>query len=202
MSLNKEILLVPFWIQDILRRNNMELKDCLDFSKIHQVVSPNELAEFIVLQGCYGILIDMKNDGTIGLGADLSRIWHVNIGDTRQELHAKIDGNILPLCDSIYPELKTSIHTRLFSEGISIPQRPNPFVVYDLSETVVGVVINPGHFICGNNGKWSNHHQKALLDTILKVLYVYNTFSEVAKTSLFTKYLELLVAGSKSSFND
>jgi hypothetical protein len=84
---------------------------------------------------------------------------------------------------------RKEVHGRLFSEDSRDEQHKEPFICYDLTPDVCGVVIYPGFFVGKNSAK---ELQLAFVREVLKVLYVYDTQSEVAKTSLFKRYLELL----------
>lgn len=209
MAIKHSIILIPFWIQDILRRNNMEMKECVDFCKLRAVTSIEDLVQFAELQNLITPLLDINSkedaismyDGNL-LYKPLSQIWHLHLGDVQHEAHQEIDNKILPLCDGLYPQLNETLIDRLFTEGSAVSQRIEPFAIYELSESVLGVLINPGHFICDSKKKqivFSNTHRKSLITALLRVLYVYNTECEVAETSLFRKYLELLVSEPASS---
>jgi hypothetical protein len=209
VAIKHSIILIPFWIQDILRRNNMDVKECIDFSKLRSVTSIDDLAQFAQLQRFRDVLLDINvgqapvsfEDGKLLYGS-LGELWHIHLGDTNHEAHQEIDSKILPLCDGIYSQLNETLIDRLFTEGSTSTQHSEPFALYELSESVLGVIINPGRFICDkkkNHNFFPSAHRKPLIAALLRVLYVYNTECEVNKTSLFKKYLELLVSDMPSS---
>lgn len=185
MGNRKQIVLIPFWVQDVLRHNNMELKDCLDFTKIRPVLSVNDMVLFSTLQSFF--------EKITGAGDWLSieAVWRKSVPEGKPELFDHFNKQICPLVGNT--AFKNELTARLFCEGVQHQHRPLPYEVHDLSAEVVGVVINPGHFVLGEHGK-PPLHQKALLTALLKVLYVYHSFHEVCQTSLFRRYLELLAS--------
>lgn len=182
MDGKKQIVLIPFWIQEIMKRNNMPLAECLEFPKVKPVMALNDLVEFSALQEHMDFVLGTKFAGT-----HLYWVWASSIpnGNADSELMQALNSaSTLSKDESFQKELKS----RLFDTAAKSSHYKEPFITYDLSPTVVGVVIYPGFFDRENNTAL----QKPLVEAILKVLYVYEPSHEVAKTPLFKRYLELL----------
>ena len=182
MSVKNNIVLIPYWIPEILKRKGLELKDCLDFPKLKPLLSLNDLVSFATLQEYYGKLTGAEEPSS------LIWIWSASIPKDQPELSKYLWDTVSTI--SMDQTFKNEIETRLFCEGSKLDQYPEPYAVQHLAPEVGGIVIYPGHFILEENSK--PVHQKALVVSILKVLYVYNAYNEMCKTSLFKKYLELL----------
>lgn len=176
----KRIVFIPYWVQDVLSRNKMQLADCLDVAKIKPVLALNDLLCFAALQRFSDRLFGrpVTND-------ELYWIWASSAEgnpEARNFLHSKVSTM------SIDESYTTEVQSRLFDVDAHTAQYENPFITYDLTPEVVGVVIYPGYFTSNSNSEL----QKSFVSAILKVLYVYEPSHEVAKTPLFKRYLELL----------
>jgi hypothetical protein len=175
----KRVVLIPYWVQDILNRNKMPLADCLDIGKMKPVLALNDLLGMAALQNFFPTV----------LGSDfpdeLWWVWQTSTADNA-ELKKFMDAYVTNLGNN--PVYVNVVQSRLFDEDAKHFVYENPFITYDLSPETLGVVIYPGFFV-GND---IVELQKSLIKAILKVLYVYDPSHEVAKTPLFKRYLELL----------
>lgn len=180
MKSKKQIVLIPFWVHEAMTRNQLPLAECLNLPVLRPVLALQDLVGFCTLQNFLRQLTGVEvSDGLFehlldSIPADqpdlkdffLNQVWAMQGDESfRRDIQARL----------FEPELKQSCYEE-------------PFITYDLTPTVVGVVIFPGFFT--KNG--TQELQSNLISAILKVLYVYDTYSEVAKTSLFKRYLELL----------
>ena len=176
----KRIVLIPYWVQEIVKRANLPLAACLEFGKIKAVMSLNDLIGFCTLQQYFKHVLNAE------MFDELFSIWLDSIPNDQPELRSYFTEQVYPLaCDDSF---RKEIWGRLFEVEARSKQYEVPFITYDLTPTVCGVVICPGYFV--NDG--TADLQRSLIQAILEVLYVYDTFSDVAKTSLFKRYLELL----------
>jgi hypothetical protein len=184
LAIKKKVVLIPHWIQETLRRNPMvTLADCVDFTKMRELLSVSDLVGFSALQGePFG----KKLIGPDIYFGDLVMLWFASIPNDNRELNEFLGRTVCALDNQ--ESFRKELEGRLFEAEARLPQYESPFCVHDLTPEVVGVVLYPGFFV-GTNTK---ELQLELLRAILKVLYVYDTYSEVAQTSLFKRYLELL----------
>lgn len=179
----KKVVLIPYWVQDALSRNNCALSDALNFDQIIKCVNVNDLIGFLALQEYM-----LELGGYEVSGSALMLSWSAS---------AKEEGSESLLTQTIIPftgqaEYIEDVHSRLFtrdSQCDRLAHHTEPFNMYDITHDVAGVVVHPGFFTeeAGSNG-----YRAALVCAILKVLYAYNAYHEVASTPLFKRYLGLL----------
>lgn len=183
MSDKKTAVLIPVWILETLKRNNLPLSACLDLEKIKSILSLNDLATFLSIQDDrYMKLLTGVNEHL----SQLSLIWSDGIPKSNPELKTFFWETLSVIAkDAAFHKEITS---RLFSEETNSNQYEEPFTIYDLTPEVYGIVIYPGHFITDNNIEL----QRAVVEAILEVSYVYASFHDVARTPFFKRYLELL----------
>lgn len=180
-----KVILVPHWVQETLRRNQMNLNECLDFSKIRSILSTNDLAGFLALQEFAGYLYGDEENFT--RYPDLLAEW--SEGASGENLnYLQITLPALANDASIVNEVKA----RLFSPESKDSRYEEAFITYDLKPSTVGVVVYPGHFVTGSKQKL----ELPLIESILKVFYVYTPYHIVAGTDFFKKYLHLLSSKS------
>jgi len=186
VSVKKQFILVPYWIEDSLQRNKMSLPDCLDFPKIKAICSLNDLIGFSALQRCAGIILGKEVHDPVS-GYELFMAWSQSVVENDTEMHDYLTKNVSLLEDA--PAFVKEMKNRLFSPESKHGRYDQPFRVVDLSNRLSAVVIYPGFFTedAGNTAL-----QFEVIEAMLKVLYVYDSHSEVSKTSLFLRYLELL----------
>ena len=182
MSEKKCVVLIPFWVQETLKRNGLQLSACLDLDTIRPFVSTNDLACFLTLQDNMYVdsIIGAKSFSTLGM------IWSENINKTNTDLASYRSVTLTPLVGD--KSIKDELNHRLFDLNTSAVNYKEPFAIYDLTPDVIGIVIYPGYFKPSNNVTL----QKEINEGIIEVLYRYNSFHEVAKTPFFRRYLELL----------
>lgn len=184
----KDFVFVPHWVQETLNRNNMTMLEVLNPMKVSQVLSNNDL-------GClYGM--DTEVFDVLGLkGACLSPGWNFynkhGFMNPNKEERDTFGGIFDAAMNGAY---KDEIEHRLFNKDVKHERYKEPFIIYDLTQSVAAVVINPGFFI----DKFNMTLQITLIEAMLNTLYVYHSHSEVAKTQLFKRYLELLSGFKKT----
>lgn len=172
--------MIPYWIQEVLSRNQLQLSACLDLEKIKPILSLNDLVSFLVLQNDEFV---QKVTGINNYSGDLISVWFES-GNT--SLNAFRQNTLIPL--STDTSFRDEVDNRLFSIDSKEDRYKDPFIIYDLTPDVFGIVVYPGHFTKSNDLQL----QKTVVESVLEVLYVYQTFSEVAKSIFFSQYLELL----------
>ena len=177
----KDLVLIPFWIKDILRRNNLPLKACLELSVIKPLLSQNDLATFVAVNNTTYLkkIIDID-----GIYFALEGILIDSILKSNVELKTYLYDVIFPLaCDkSIINELEN----RLFKHNdhyISIQNNVDKkYDVVDLTPDVFGLVLHPHDSI----------NKQEVITDIIELLYSYMSFHQVAKTPFFKGYLKTL----------
>ena len=191
MSVTKDnIVLIPYWIQETLQRHQLPLSACLDLGKLRPLLAMNDLIAFYALQEQFETVL-----GTKYIGNCLTWIWADTIPNDNGSLKDFLWKQLNPLSED--PSFELDVKSRLFNSDSRMSEYKNAFITYDLPAFVgglasgqnnVGVVIYPGFFTV-ENGK---EYQLPLIREILKLLYVYQSSHEVAKTPLYKRYLELL----------
>lgn len=178
----KKVVLIPYWVQEALSRHNRGLEDALNFDQLVQFINTNDLIGYLSLQD---FLLELAGHEVHGCA--LVKAWEQSAcGDAKTLLTQ----TIIPMGSR--PEFRQDACNRLFSTDACferLPHHENAFNVYDITHDAAAVVIHPGFFTeeAGSNG-----YRAALIVAVLKVLYAYNAYHEVAHTPLFKRYLETL----------
>lgn len=188
MEIKKRIVLIPYWIEETLRRNQLPLATCLDFAKLRPLLALSDLIGFSTLQRYTELVTGAKE-----VYPALSDIWYDSLSKDQADEREFLLHGVTALDDG--QVFRKDIFARLFEAEAKLQQYQEPCITYDLTPGVCGVVIYPGFF----GAAATPELQRSLIEAILKVLYVYCTYSEVAQTSLFKRYLELLSADLASS---
>jgi hypothetical protein len=178
----KTVVLIPYWIQEILKRNQLPLSACLDLNKINVLLSVNDLCGFLALQNTKYFKLVTGSDKTYSL---LTDILSDSIAKTDSELRYYFFNTIEQLKDDI--SFSNELEARLFNVDSKLNEYNEAFSMYDLSPEACGIVIYPGYFTTNNIVL-----QKAVVESIIEILYVYLPFHKVAKTVYFEQYLKLL----------
>ena len=192
MNEAKRVILIPHWVHETLNRHKLPISEALNFNTLRRIVSANDLAGYILLNryAHHTGIEERKPDGSCG---DAMGGVFMNAAKLDPD-HEKY------LFEVVYPltsldQFREELVDRLFSadarsnnyDGSAVYE--NPFNIYDLSPEFQGVVIYPG-FFTGEAG--SDRHVFALVEEVVKALYVYAPLHEVASTAVFLRYLGLL----------
>jgi hypothetical protein len=171
------LVLIPYWIRDGIVREGLPYKTVLDPIKLRTLFSASDLAQFIA--------VNNRAEKVLGIDTwkSLPGIW------SDKKVSAEVDDfyrtTIIPL--STTPETIQEINTRLF-DTTTKREGENEYITYDLERDSVGVVLSRGFDTSNSN----SNVIFGMIESILKVLYVYNPQHEVAKTQYFKRYLDLL----------
>jgi hypothetical protein len=179
----KKVVLIPYWIQETLSRHSCALGDATNFDQLSQFVNTNDLIGFFALQRYIMELAGFEVHGNA-----LAIKWGETA--TREGAQTLLTQTIIPFAND--EEYLEDVASRLFTSDSRFERSPHhvePFNMYDITHDVAGVVIHPGFF---TEEPGANGYRAALIEAILKVLYAYNAFHEVASTPLFKRYLGLL----------
>lgn len=178
---NKNFILIPYWVETVLKRNNLNTVEVLNYSTLKTLLSLNDLAQLLLLQKTEGIKIIKELDSK----QCLFNSWR---NSTQTSQLTELDSVLEPL--SCSKDLTLDLLERLslsnapLKYDFALPR----YKVLDLNRDVTAVILNPGFidFEC-DKINYSN-----LISDLLKSLYVYNTISEVSNYSLFKSYIHLL----------
>lgn len=181
----KNILLIPYWTHEQLNRNKLRIEELLDYSKINRVLSAVDKALLLRMgDDLHRLVGKLRNDDDCPVAAEnsLYSLWERTAGEDLEDFQ-RISGL------SYDYGVSQDIVERLFSATSYDARYPEPFNTYDLASTTVGVVVYPGHFVEG-----VPHQDKsiAVLESILRVFYAYDSHHEVARHPCFKQYLRLL----------
>ena len=193
MTVKTRVIIIPFWIEESMKRAGVPYSDCLDYSKIKKVVSTEDLLTFFSAQEIASTLVGAEY--TSCSAWELGSVWNTNMTNQMED-QRKEAANLFEM--SLHVNYLEQVKSRLFTPGAAGPDHSpvyeKPYITYDLMPDVVGVVVYPGFF----TESTSKELQLSLVDAILKVLYVYNTaYHEVASTLWFKRYLELLAPNGR-----
>lgn len=184
MRTKKQVILIPYWIEEILKRQKtLRMSACLDFPALRPLVALADLAAFEAMQDTWESVLGVKEC----MYNDLWGHWARSIPEDQPQTAKFLTGVVWPLGENV--AVRKDLAERLYTPESRVARYEKPYTCYDLSSDVMGVVIYPGFFVDAIGVK---EYQFALARDILKTLYVYDTQSEVAATSLFKRYLELL----------
>lgn len=181
------VITVPYWIVDILKRKKLDFSSITDFKKMEEYFSLNDL---IVLQHLNAS--DMHD--YIGASLNLGSIWaRYNFLDAPEngspvsvEDREKI-GVIENLATSD-PQYDQQLKDRLMDVEINSDQYPHPYEIHHIGRNLVMLVVYPGYM----NTRMSDSLRFTMIRDLLKQSYVYNAFSDICKTSIFSAYMKLL----------
>lgn len=171
----KHLILVPFWVEKVLKRNNLSISESLDYSKLLGLLSLSDLSAFLYFQNCdnYSIISEDNN-------ALLSSWERTCPSDKRVEL----DSTVVPL--SLKEDAATYIKESF--ETISTVEGRAPYKVVDLDREHYGVIVYPGF----TESMLTNNNKVAYYEEHLKLLYKYFEIHEVSPQAIFKDYLRSL----------
>lgn len=182
MNQSKQVILIPHWISETLKRHQKPTEAVLDFALLREIVSLNDLAGMEILN-TLGDRLGLAEHSAWPLADAWTRGYHEG-----HALNKYYFETVVPFSE--VPSTKTDLIDRLFSIDARNDRYEKPFIIYDMAPNHIGVVIYPG-FFTGEDGNCAEH-QFSLLEELVKALYVYAPLHEVAATSVFHTYLGLL----------
>lgn len=183
MASKTDIIFIPYWVYEALKRRGLPIAVCLDFPKVSHLLAPNELISFAGLQGYDTNLMGCTEQVT-PRNCGLEDQWLKSLGSNMEK-----EGEIRSTFAMSYdPSFTKELEARLFDPESKQDQYEKAVITYDLSPSAVGVVIYPGFF----SKVTLPAVQQELVTAVLNALYVYNEYHEVARTPWFKRQLELL----------
>jgi hypothetical protein len=179
VSTKKQIVLIPYWVAETLKRNQLPIADCLDISKLRKVMSINDLVLFMALQN------SIRNLTSAEVSCNILMAWLNHANAKSEEIKTEIN-TIVAMSGA--PEFTDQLNNRLFTIDSKLNDYETPFNIYDLTPDYSGVVVYPGFFV--NNG--DTRLETVFIEAVLAALYVYDSYDIVSQTQYFKRYLELL----------
>lgn len=185
--IEKQILVLPHWIEQVLSRNNCPLDRCLDYSVVRQYLSLEDLAGLLCVQELK--LIDksgMSDQGT------LFRSW-LSSADVAQK--AELMDSVRPL--SCNNELKQDVILRLreiksgyLTDDDAEEEIKTYFRIVDSTRKIAFLIVYPG-FLQRNS---IAQYRYNVVVELLKVFYRYMKVYQVSALPLFSEYVSLFSA--------
>jgi len=190
----RDVILIPSWIAESLARGGRSLSDLTDLAKLRECLSLQDLAGLLALNQNKARVLGFDPGFCLGYG--LHSVWTSAL---LQPANAHPDfeflANTLQPLASDANILNATISRLTGAENpASIAQLKQPFEKCDLGARASGVILYPGFF----NNVVDADFQFKLVDTILQVLYVHFPHSEVGRTDLAKRYLQLLAERHQS----
>lgn len=174
----KNIVLIPYWIRNILERHNLSPATALNLSQLKTVTSNEDLVLTLLLNHSSRALFSVDNVGT-----GLENYW---CGGYSTSSPASCE--IVMQLEQLAPLHQTGLDARLFGAQAIDPRYPEAFDIFDVNEKTLLVTIYPGHF----GGTETLTHQSALIRALLKHFYQVFPYDALAREPLFERYLALL----------
>ena len=188
---NEAFVYVPYWVETALNRNSLPLNACLDYSKLRQILTLEDMSGLLALQDIKSLT---REEGS-NIAGTLFSMWNNSVTDAQRPEFTQA---IVPMSRST--ELKIETVKRfeendylLGSIGIGLPsdqQAPEPifYKIVDAGGATSLVVLYKGFqkFISEPDNEY-----KFVVDQ-LKIFYVYLKAYQVSHLSVFKKYLRLL----------
>lgn len=187
---NKDPILIPYWVANAFKRKQLPLAHCLDYAKVRQVLSPEDLATLLNLQQLRAISF-LGND----YYGQLLSSWSKSAGvDLRNEL----DSTVIPLSHSKELEGRNLFRLskdylaeqRYFQDSLNLDHNTNQevFELNDFERDSYALILHPGFIdeIVQYDTKMK------LVKAMLKVSYVHFETPQVSSQSVFATYVGLL----------
>lgn len=153
----------------------------MNYSSLSKIMAKEDLGGLLCLQQLENI--DLLQNTYNGY---LLSSWEKTIENCNK---VELGSTVIPLSHS--EEIKNQVLSRLASSG----QQTNPdvplapvFRIVDIERNAFAIVINEGFLDSLQN----DQGKLTLIEELLKLFYVYCKFEDVAKTSLFSTYVNLL----------
>lgn len=179
---NVEFVFIPSWVETVLNRNSYTFDDCLNYDKLRQILSLEDITGFLALQE-----LDRFKD-------EIPRALFNSWKDSATGAYlVELDSTVYSLSRS--NELKEELLLRLSSKDsntlgeVMCKEENNIYYkVVDINKTFAALIVYPGFF---EFVKKPENEYKILVDQ-LKILYIYMKVFEVSFSGIFKKYVKLL----------
>lgn len=167
VPINKDIIVVPSAISNVLIRNNLTFDDLLNLDKISQYFSNEDLSFMYNANESNGIIYGQTN-----VPNSLTSYWNNSQVSFAKVINAK---------DLLLPDLENRL-----GEEYSIKESDLLYELKDNQHNVIFCVVYPKMFISKDITKVTSLE---ITSSILSLLYDYNNYSTVASHPLYNGYL-------------
>ncbi len=172
----RKIVIVPALIKEVLSRHKMSVKDVLNFNKLCEVLSPEDIKALLVFQlhGAYKDYLINDNDNSA-----LLTIWQDKLSESKKSLlDSLIRSN----------EEKNFDKDELNKYITDAKETDIEYSVLSVDYEVILLVIN-------KNLTTSEDYLEQdinIVENILRVLYGEYVQEDIARTSIFRRYIKML----------
>lgn len=171
----KNLILIPFWIEKVLKRNQLPVSTILDYNKLRSLMSLSDLSAFLHFQ-IYDKLFIFDDENITLLSS-----WEQTCQENER---VELVSTVVPL--SLKEESKNYIFESMNNSNEI--RYSKPYNVIDLDRGYYSVVIYPGF-----QGYINTKENKVqFIEDLIKVLYNYMSNEEVAQQKLFLHYVDSL----------
>lgn len=181
MDTNPNVLIIPYWVKDVLDHIGQSPSDLFDYSKVKQALSQEEQAVLIASQSTALSIFKPEE-----LGANpwaLQTSWETTHADEInpvKDLASKLSSN---------PGFTQELLTR-YSAPVVNNYTTNKFNVIDMSTDCAGVVIYPNMLYQGLHVNRSDLYE--LVQGILMQFHSRMAFDQVAQLPIYNTYFKLM----------
>lgn len=183
MTTDKNVILLPYWVEDLVKREKLTMADVLDFEKMRAVLSVGQLATLLAMQQTAESIIGSYEGGFF---TGLYWQWSQS---ARGDSKAFLDEVVHPLGDT--STTLNNFKEDYFHKEARQERHAEPFIIYDLQREIVGLVVNPGWFVTNEPNP---DLQLRLTRELIRAFYAYQPRHEVASRPLYLTYLNLLAS--------
>lgn len=175
----KNVVIVPSWIQRVLTREHLPVKDVLCYNKVADLLAPADLRALMQIQS-YGPFCE----------------YHVSDADSTALLKAWRTGlsqdQCMTLDEVLDPGVNNQIekdHLKFLIQGESrSSDAQKGFEVIPGDSNTILLVLKDGYF----GSEDYNNQDINIVENILRVLYGEFVPEQVARTSIFRRYVKAL----------
>lgn len=184
--MNKDIVIMPFWVENALSRNGKSIRDCLNYPAIRQCMSLEDLSQFLSMQNSGKLFV---NDNVYH--SRLLSSWEKS-ADSSQRV--ELDSTVVAL--SYSKDLGEDAYMRLErSKPQPGDEDPTYYRYVDIDRDSCVLVLYPGY----TDYIQSESNILRLLRDFVKLMDTYFEFHQVARHEFFKRYLEILYRLKDSS---
>ena len=186
--MNTRIYVIPYWVARVVRRKNPKMDDLLNYEKVNQVLSKNDIKSLLAAHTLAQDLfptVKHKFD-------NIFRQWWFTDNRTEEAMAAE---RILENKLSLEPEFVADMKKRLYSEDASLDvaatntDPASGFEVVALRDQGVGVVL----YQTISKVVDQRELEYQLIRAVVKQLYVYEHATSVHRSFVYSMYLKTLL---------
>lgn len=176
---NKQFIIIPYWVESALARNQYNLVDVLDYTKVKNTLSVNDIAQLLAVQSMEGMAINKCFDSSWCLFSS----WRSSAQSSSNEV--ELDSIISPL--SCSKDLQEDLLQRLSLSSAPLVYNENDpkYRIVDFDRNITAVVLNAGF----EDFQRDQINFFKLNVDLLKSLYVSMSITEVSSYGLFVNYV-------------